>query len=155
MNSFAYTACELGIDLAKSEKTLRKVVSAEPDNAAYLDSLAYACYRRGLYAEAQNYIEDALRKIDLETPASVILEHAGDIARASQAFQIALAQPVKGIHTSTTGGAVKPLHGFLEVAPFAAATYQLFGQMQAGVNITRGSADSQLVHHGYIRIPFC
>ncbi|MBO7152206.1 MAG: hypothetical protein J6W67_00235 [Lentisphaeria bacterium] len=82
MNSFAYTACELGIDLAKSEKTLRKVVSAEPDNAAYLDSLAYACYRRGLYAEAQNYIEEALRKIDLETPASVILEHAGDIARA-------------------------------------------------------------------------
>ena len=82
MNSIAYTAAELGVDLKESENMLRKVVAAAPGNAAYLDSLAYVCFKRKLYAEAQKYIELAIKKVTPDIPAAVLLDHAGDIAKA-------------------------------------------------------------------------
>jgi tetratricopeptide (TPR) repeat protein len=85
-NSIGYTAAVLGIDMAKADKLLKFAVESAPFNSAYLDSLAWLCFRRQLYAEAQTYIDRALAAVDPNTPAATLLEHAGDIYRAQGNF---------------------------------------------------------------------
>ncbi len=86
LNSIAYTAAELGVDFDEAYSILKRVVSVKPENAAYLDSMAYICYRKRLYAQAEKYINLALARVTPETPPAVILDHAGDIAAAQGNF---------------------------------------------------------------------
>ena len=86
LNTIGYTAAEIGIELKEAEAMLRRVVQAAPFNAAYLDSLAFICCQQRRYAEAEKLISRALECITLDIPASVLLEHAGDIAAAQGNF---------------------------------------------------------------------
>ena len=86
LNTIGYTAAELGIELKEAESLLCRALKSAPCNAAYLDSLAFICYRMRRYAEAEKLINRALECITPDTPPSVILEHAGDIAAAQGNF---------------------------------------------------------------------
>ena len=86
LNTMAYTAAELGIELDESYAILLRVVNTVPENAAYLDSLAYVCYRKGLFAQADKYIRLALARVRRKHGPAVILEHAADIALAQGDF---------------------------------------------------------------------
>ena len=55
-------------------------VDAEPENGAYLDSMAWYLYCTGSYEEAWQMIQLAIEAMEEEPSLGVVLEHAGDIA---------------------------------------------------------------------------
>ena len=81
-NDLGYLWADAGVKLDRAESMIRKALAAEPDNAAYLDSLGWVLYRRGKYEEALSALEDAVRVAESNDRLDgVILEHLGD-ARA-------------------------------------------------------------------------
>jgi tetratricopeptide (TPR) repeat protein len=75
-NDLGYTFADQGKHLAESEAMIRRAVVAEPDNAAYLDSLGWVLYKRGHFAEARPYLEKAIEPQSHADP--VVLNHLGD-----------------------------------------------------------------------------
>lgn len=84
-------AAELNVRLDEAAKLIEEAVKGEPDNYAYLDSMAWVLYRQGRYDEAQKYIDLALRASEQELARGVIYEHLGDIllARGKKAEALA------------------------------------------------------------------
>ena len=80
LNNYAYYLSVLGRDLTKAEEMSYRTVKAEPNNATYLDTYAWILYQQKRYAEAQIYIDQAVRN-DSDTigVTPVVIEHAGDI----------------------------------------------------------------------------
>ena len=103
-NFVGYTLADLNRDLPRAEKLIRQAVTAEPDNAAYLDSLAWVCYRYGRFDDAWETIRRVLDAWGDEKPDPVVLEHAGDIAVAKGLIIEAREYYTKAL----SAGAVKP-----------------------------------------------
>lgn len=103
-NFVGYTLADLNRDLPRAEKLIRQAVAAEPDNAAYLDSLAWVCYRRGRFDDAWEAIRRVLDAWGDEKPDPVVLEHAGDIAVAKGLLVEAREYYAKAL----SAGAAKP-----------------------------------------------
>ena len=81
-NFIGYIWAERGINLDRAEKLIAAALKAEPDNYAYLDSMAWVQYQKKDYAKAKEFIFRALEKLDSSVSAGVILDHAGDILHA-------------------------------------------------------------------------
>lgn len=80
LNNYAYfLSCEQR-DLKKAEKMSYRAISAEANNATYLDTYAWILYQQGRYEEARIYIDRALENDTIdEEPNGEVFEHAGDI----------------------------------------------------------------------------
>jgi Tfp pilus assembly protein PilF len=78
LNYLGYLWAERGENLADAEKFIRRALAAEPDNAAYLDSLGWTLYQQGRYHEALEPLERAA-KISSASPDPTIEEHLGDV----------------------------------------------------------------------------
>ncbi len=80
-NDLGYLYADQGKELEKAESMIQKAVKAEPDNSAYLDSLAWVLYKRGKYAEALTSMEKALEMSQAKQNASdaTLWDHLGDI----------------------------------------------------------------------------
>jgi tetratricopeptide (TPR) repeat protein len=75
-NYLGYLLAERGQKLDEAVAMLKKVVTFDPQNPAYLDSLAWAYYKQGQYAMA----EDVERKAALRSSNDpTILDHLGEI----------------------------------------------------------------------------
>ncbi len=75
-NDYGYMLAERGVKLDQAMTMLQKAVRYDPQNGAYLDSLAWAYYKQGNYALA----EDTERKAVLRQPSDPsILAHMGEI----------------------------------------------------------------------------
>jgi tetratricopeptide (TPR) repeat protein len=68
---------ERGMNLDEAESLIRKAVEAEPESAAYLDSLAWVVFKQGRVAEALPYMLRALEH--MAEPDATLYEHLGDI----------------------------------------------------------------------------
>jgi tetratricopeptide (TPR) repeat protein len=79
LNYLGYMWAEQGVRLQEALRLVRKAVSLEPENGAYVDSLGWAHYRLGEYEEARDHLE---RAIELEGADATIYEHLGDTYRA-------------------------------------------------------------------------
>jgi tetratricopeptide (TPR) repeat protein len=88
-NFLGYILADHNVRLAEAEKLITLAVRAEPQNVAYLDSLAWVHFRLRRYAEALGEINQALRLSD-GAPDPVILDHAGDIYEANGYSRLAL-----------------------------------------------------------------
>lgn len=77
LNNYAYFLSLEKRDLPKARRMAEKVVAKNPDNATYLDTLAWILFQTGLYAEAQGYMEKAIRYE--KEPSGTLMEHYGDI----------------------------------------------------------------------------
>ncbi|MBN1863451.1 MAG: tetratricopeptide repeat protein [Victivallales bacterium] len=77
-NFLGYLWADKDINLDQSLELIKKALAAEPENAAYLDSMAWVLYRKKRFKEALSYINKAL-KLEGELPDAVISDHAGDI----------------------------------------------------------------------------
>jgi tetratricopeptide (TPR) repeat protein len=75
LNDLGYLWTEQGKNLQWARQMIQKAVDSEPENAAYLDSLGWAYYRLGQYAEAVQWLEKAAAG---DEPDGVILDHLGD-----------------------------------------------------------------------------
>ena len=81
LNFLGYTLADMNKDLDFSEKCIRKALEGEPDNAAFLDSMAWVLYRKGKASEAKHWIEKAIA-VSGEKAVGVLYDHAGDIYAA-------------------------------------------------------------------------
>ena len=81
-NAAGYVGAVLDQDLEQGRKLLLSALKAEPDNFAYLDSIAWICFKQKRYAEAEKWISKAIAAATPREGMAVILEHAGDIAAA-------------------------------------------------------------------------
>ncbi|MEN6406363.1 MAG: tetratricopeptide repeat protein, partial [Thermoguttaceae bacterium] len=75
MNDLGYLWADQNRRLGRAERMIRKAVDAEPDNAAYRDSLGWALYRQGRLPEAVVELEKATAG---SKPDGVVLDHLGD-----------------------------------------------------------------------------
>ena len=75
LNDLGYLWTEQGKNLQWARQMIQKAVDSEPENAAYLDSLGWAYYQVGQYAEAVQWLEKAAVG---DEPDGVILDHLGD-----------------------------------------------------------------------------
>lgn len=81
-NSVGYVAAELNVRLDEAAQLIQRSLKADPDNSAYLDSMAWVLYRQGRYDEAQKYIDLAVRASGQDLNCGAIYEHLGDILLA-------------------------------------------------------------------------
>lgn len=89
LNNYAYYLSLTGDSLAKAEQMSYKTIKAEPGNGTYLDTYAWILFKQQRYAEAQIYIEQALKADSADLSADV-LEHAGDIYVMNNNIDMAL-----------------------------------------------------------------
>jgi Tfp pilus assembly protein PilF len=75
-NDLGYTWAEQGRNLGEAEELVRKAVTAEPDNASFLDSMGWVLYKRGKFAEALPVLKRAAGPDGNADP--VVLDHLGD-----------------------------------------------------------------------------
>ena len=83
-NSVAYISAELGYYLDNARKLLEVSLKKEPGNYAYLDTMAWICFKQKRYAEAEKWIQKALAAATPHNGMAVILDHKGDIAAAQR-----------------------------------------------------------------------
>lgn len=93
-NNLGYFLLERDEKIQEAFELIKKAVATEPDNPSYLDSLGWAHYKLGNYAEAEKYLLDAAR---IDAASSTIQEHIGDVyqkqgktAQAKNAWEKAL-----------------------------------------------------------------
>ena len=80
MNDLGYLWADAARHLDRAEKMIRKAVEAEPDNAAYRDSLGWVLHQLGRRARAVAELEKAA---EME-PDPVILDHLGDAYQSNK-----------------------------------------------------------------------
>ncbi|HAH31550.1 MAG TPA: hypothetical protein DCL44_04480 [Elusimicrobia bacterium] len=76
LNYLGYSLADRGLKLAEAEVLISSAVQIEPNNGAYLDSLAWVYFRQGRTAEALEQINSALKIIYDD---ATLWEHAGEI----------------------------------------------------------------------------
>ena len=82
-NFYGYLLADFNRELDLAEKLVGKALSAEPDNPAYLDSMAWIRYRQGCYAEALSEMCKVLENDGLsQDPEGEISEHLAAILKA-------------------------------------------------------------------------
>lgn len=84
-NTLGYILADHNVELQKACLLLKEAVTAEPQNGAYLDSMAWVLYRLKRYEEAKKYILLALKYHS----DRVVLDHAGDIFYALKDYKTA------------------------------------------------------------------
>jgi len=80
LNNYSYSLSERNIRLNDALKMAKKAVTAEPDNAAYLDTIGWIYFKLGRFSKAVPYIQKAVDTND--GVSAVVLEHLGDVYAA-------------------------------------------------------------------------
>jgi tetratricopeptide (TPR) repeat protein len=75
-NYLGYMLAERGQKLDEAVAMLKKAVTFDPQNGAYLDSLAWAYYKQGQYALAEDYARKAAVRMSNDP---TVLDHLGEI----------------------------------------------------------------------------
>ncbi len=75
LNSLGYMYAEDGINLDEALNLVNKALELSPDNGAYLDSLGWVYYKKGMYQKAL----DSLMKAVTLYKDPLIYEHIGDV----------------------------------------------------------------------------
>ncbi len=78
LNSLGYMYAEDNINLDEALGMVQKAVELSPENGAYLDSLGWVYFRKGMNAQALEYLQKASALV--KDP--VIFEHLGDVCYA-------------------------------------------------------------------------
>lgn len=78
LNDLGYLWAEKGAHPQRALRMVRQAVEAEPDNAAYQDSLGWALFQVGRTDEALKHLEKAI-ELQGESPDGMILDHLGDV----------------------------------------------------------------------------
>lgn len=87
LNNYSYYLAQRGERLAKAKEWSYATIMNNPDNATFLDTYAWVLFKMGAYEEAEKYILSALEKGGENDPE--VNEHAGDIQRALDSYEIA------------------------------------------------------------------
>lgn len=80
LNYLGYMWADQGVHLEEARKMIQQAVDLEPENAAYLDSLAWVLFKLDQPHLALTYMERALQH--QEEPDATLFDHLGDIQQA-------------------------------------------------------------------------
>jgi tetratricopeptide (TPR) repeat protein len=80
LNSLGYVLADTGLDKIKGLRLCRKAVEKNSQNAAYLDSVGWACYRCGKLTEARTWLRKAK---DIAPHEKEIAEHFKIVSRGA------------------------------------------------------------------------
>jgi tetratricopeptide (TPR) repeat protein len=80
MNDLGYLWVDQNKHLERATRMIERAVAAEPKNTAYRDSLGWAYYRLGRFAEAVTELRLAVAE---DEPHGVVLDHLGDALHQS------------------------------------------------------------------------
>jgi tetratricopeptide (TPR) repeat protein len=80
LNYLGYMWAERGENLGEAHQFIGQAVELEPENAAYLDSMAWVLFKLGRPAEAIEWMHKAVKFA--EEPDPVLFDHLGDILSA-------------------------------------------------------------------------
>jgi tetratricopeptide (TPR) repeat protein len=98
-NYLGYMFADRGIKLDEAIMLLKKAIAFDPQNYAYLDSLAWAYYKQGQYALAEDYSRRAV----LRSPNDpTVLDHLGEIDAKESKLQGAIAEWEKSLAAYAT-----------------------------------------------------
>ena len=75
LNYLGYSWIDRGLNLERGTELIEKAVSLRPNDGFIVDSLGWAYYLRGAYADAVTYLE---RAVELEPTDPTINDHLGD-----------------------------------------------------------------------------
>ena len=81
-NAVGYVSLELDHDISRAETLIEFALTRDPLNAAYLDSLAWAKFKKKEYDQALEYIHQAFRCVTSQIGGAAMAQHAGDIYQA-------------------------------------------------------------------------
>lgn len=95
LNNYSYYLAERGEKLERAKEWSSDVVKNNPENATFLDTHAWVLYKMESFEEAEKYILNALDKGGENDPE--INEHAGDIQKALESYEIAISYYMKAI----------------------------------------------------------
>lgn len=119
-NDYGYMLAQRGLKLDQATTMLQKAVQFDPQNGAYLDSLAWAYYKQGEYARA----EDLERKAVLRQPndpsllahLGEIYAHDGKLSMAVSEWERAMSQYATSLPADVDAGDVSKTQHDLENA---------------------------------------
>jgi tetratricopeptide (TPR) repeat protein len=77
LNYLGYMWAERGEKLAEAQELIERALKQEPDNGAFLDSMAWVLYQQGKAKEALTWMEKALHHA--REPDPTLFDHLGDI----------------------------------------------------------------------------
>ena len=83
-NYLGYMYAEEGINLEEAVRLLKKAVSMDPKNGAYLDSLGWAYFKKDEFQKAVNELSEAVKYLPRDV---VIREHLADVYFAEKKFE--------------------------------------------------------------------
>jgi len=98
-NDLGYMYADRGIKLDEAVTILKKAVNSDPQNYAFLDSLAWAYYKQGQYAMAEDYERRASQRM---TSDPTLLDHLGEIEAKNGKLQQAIADWDKSLQAYST-----------------------------------------------------
>ena len=93
-NNFGYVLCEAGTRLDEALKYCRTAVEAEPSNAVYLDSLAWAFFKNNKLTEATETIARAIKS---DPNIGALYIHRGDMLFTADKVQQAIDDYARGM----------------------------------------------------------
>lgn len=89
LNFLGYLLADQNRNLAEALELIRRALSQDPDNGAYVDSLGWVYYRLGRLDDARVQLE---RAVELTNGDPVVHEHLGDVYRDLRLFDLARTQ---------------------------------------------------------------
>jgi tetratricopeptide (TPR) repeat protein len=98
-NYLGYMFADRGVKLDEAVTLLKKAVKFDPQNGAYLDSLAWAYYKQGQYALADDYAHKAVARMGNDP---TVLDHLGEIEAKGGKLQQALVEWQKSLANYAT-----------------------------------------------------
>ena len=75
-NYLGYTFAEQGKNLDEAIELIKHALELDPDNGAYVDSLGWAYYKKGMYDKALRKLERATKLVSED---HIIRDHLGDV----------------------------------------------------------------------------
>jgi Tfp pilus assembly protein PilF len=95
LNNYSYYLAERGVKLKEAEKWSKKAIDNNPDNATFLDTYAWVLFKLEAFEAAERYILLAMEKGGENDPD--VNEHAGDVQKALQSYEMARSYYLKAI----------------------------------------------------------
>jgi tetratricopeptide (TPR) repeat protein len=76
LNNLGYFLLERDEKISEAFELIQRAVKIDPTNPSFLDSLGWAYYKLGKYAEAEEYL---LQAASFDNASAAIIEHLGDV----------------------------------------------------------------------------
>jgi Flp pilus assembly protein TadD len=103
-NNLAYTYIVRDMKAEEAMKLVQKALELEPDNGAYVDTLAWGYFKQGKLDEA---LTELLRALKLDNSDPTIYDHIGDVYKAKTMVKEALEYWQKALDMNPNDNKIK------------------------------------------------